>query len=158
MEHGVIVNSRPRIPVVSVAGAQPGSIGGVERGTNGVVPRKGDKQVHDALLRQRLGRARFSPRERLAACCTVVGTTTVVITVILSATNAVSAQQSIAMGLPAGAIAMGGLLGLIVPDPWTAWRRGFRQGCEAALRSQPGDLDADVTTPKTSRERGRRSG
>src|SRR5215472_4502312 len=116
-------------------------------------PGKGDKQVHDALLRQRLGRARFSPRERLAAGCTVVGITTVVITVILSATNAVSAQQAIAMALSAGVTAMGGLLGLIIPDPWTAWRRGFRQGCEAALRSQSDDQGVDVTTQKPRRER-----
>jgi hypothetical protein len=109
--------------------------------------------VHDALLRQRLGRARFSRRELLAAGCTVVGITTVVITVILSATNQVSAQQAIAMALSAGVTAMGGLLGLIVPDPWTAWRRGFRQGCEAALRSQSDDQGADVTTQKPHREK-----
>lgn len=109
------------------------------------VPRKGDKHVHDALLRQRFGRARFSPRERLAAWCTVVGITTVVITVIVSATNAVSAQQAIAMALSAGVTAVGGLLGLIIPDPWTAWRRGFRQGCEAATKCQPDSLDADGT-------------
>ena len=114
--------------------------------------------MHDALLRQRLGRARFSPRERLAAGCTVVGITTVVITVILSATNAVSAQQAIAMALSAGVTAMGGLLGLIIPDPWTAWRRGFRQGCEAALRSQSDDQGVDVTTQKPRRERDKRSG
>ena len=125
---------------------------------NGVVPRKGDKHVHGALLRQQLGRARFSPHERLAAWCTVVGITTVVITVILSATNAVSAQQAIAMALPAGVTALGGLLGLIMPAPWTAWRRGFRQGWEAALRCQPGCFGIDVTTTNALREPGQRSG
>ena len=113
--------------------------------------------MHDALRRQWPGRARSSPRERLAAWCTVVGITTVVITVILSAINAVSAQQAIAMALPAGVTALGGWLGLIIPDAWTAWRRGFRQGCEAAQRCQPGGLGSDVTT-KTRREQGQRSG
>lgn len=114
--------------------------------------------MHDALLRQRLGRARFSLRERLAAWCTVVGTTTVVITVILSASNAVSAQQAIAMALPAGVTALGGLLGLIIPDPWTAWRRGFRQGCETALRCQQDDQDADSADRENRHQRDRRSG
>ena len=127
-------------------------------GDEGDVPRKGDKQVHDALLRQRLGRARFSPRERLAAGCTVVGITTVVITVILSATNQVSPQQAIAMALSAGVTAMGGMLGLFIPDPWTAWRRGFRQGCEAALRSQSDDQHGDITAQKPHPERDKRSG
>lgn len=114
--------------------------------------------MHDALLRQRLGRARFSPRERLAVWCTVVGITSVVITVILSATNAISAQQAIAMALPAGVTATGGLLGLSIPDAWTAWRRGFRHGCEAARMSHQGDVGADSTTKKTRREPGQRSG
>lgn len=114
--------------------------------------------MHDALLRQRFGRARFSPRERVAAWCTVVGITTVVITVILSATNAVSAQQAIAMALPAGVIALRGLLGLIIPDAWTAWRRGFRQGCETALRCHSDNSDADSTTEKSRREQSKRSG
>jgi hypothetical protein len=93
----------------------------------------------------------------MAAWCTAVGIATVIITVILCATNAVSPQQAIAMALPAGLIALGGLLATIVPDAWTAWRRGFRQGCEAALRSQPGGLGSDFTT-KNRRERGRQSG
>lgn len=114
--------------------------------------------MHDALLRERPGRARLSRRERLAVWCTVVGITTVVITVILSATDAVSAQQSIAMALPAGVTAVGGLLGLIIPDPWIAWRRGFRQGCEAALSCRPDRLGANGITIMTSREQSKRSG
>lgn len=127
----------------------------------GVVPRKGDKHVHDALLRQRFGHARLSRRERLAAWCTVVGITTVVITVILSATNAVSAQQAIAMALPAGVTELSGLLGLIIPDAWTAWRRGFRHGCEAAMRYQSDSDGTESTTTTTTnprREQSKRSG
>lgn len=115
--------------------------------------------MHDALLRQRFGRTRLSRRERLAAWCTAVGITAVVITVIVSATNAVSAQQAIAMALSAGGTTLGGLLGLIVPDAWTAWRRGFRQGCEAAMRCQSDSLATDGTdNTKTRREQNKRSG
>jgi uncharacterized membrane protein len=118
--------------------------------------------VQDALLRQRFGRARLSRRERLAAWCTAVGITTVVITVIVCVTNAISAQQAIAMALSAGVTALSGLLGLIVPDAWTAWRRGFRQGCEAAMRCQSDSLGTDstdnTTDTKTRREQSKRSG
>jgi uncharacterized membrane protein len=124
---------------------------------NGVVPRKGDKQVHDALLRQRFGRSRFSPRERLAVWCTVVGITTVVTTVVVCITNSVSTQQAVAMALLAVMTSLGGLLALMIPDPWTAWRRGFRQGCETALNCQQDDQSADATTPRTRRKRGKRS-
>lgn len=94
----------------------------------------------------------------MAAWCTLVGITAVVLTVILCATDAVSPQQAIAMALPSAVIALGGLLALIVPDPWTAWRRGFRQGCETALRCQQGDQDTDINTPKGGREQDKRSG
>jgi len=90
----------------------------------------------------------------------VVGITTVVITVILSATNAVSAQQAIAMALPAAVTALSGMLGLFIPDAWTAWRRGFRQGCEAAMR-WPSDSDGTegtTTTTSPRREQSKRSG
>lgn len=117
--------------------------------------------MHDALLRQRFGRIGFSPREKLAAGCTAVGITTVVTTVIVTATNMVSAQQAVAMALSAGLTLLGGLLGLFIPDPWTAWRRGFRQGCEAgraALGCQPDDLGTDSrAATKTRREESKRS-
>ena len=106
--------------------------------------------MHDALLRQRFGRARLSRRERLAAWCTAVGITTVVNTVIVCATNASSAQQAVAMALPAGVTALSGLLGLFVPDAWTAWRRGFRQGCEAAIRCQSDSPGTDTTDNATN--------
>jgi hypothetical protein len=83
------------------------------------------------------------------------GITAAVITMILSFANAISAQQAIAMALPAGLAAAGGLVGVIIPDAWTAWRRGFRQGCEAALRAQSGDVDSEVN-PKARREQGQR--
>lgn len=69
-----------------------------------------------------------------ALLCTCAGGALGLITVILSAINAISAQQAIAMALPAGVTTVGGQINLLVADSWTAWRRGFRQGCETGLR------------------------
>jgi hypothetical protein len=76
-------------------------------------------------------------RVRLAAWCTAVGLALSLVTVTLSAFNAVSTQQAIALAMPAVLITVGGIAGLIVPDAWIAWRRGFRHGCEAAMVVQP---------------------
>jgi uncharacterized membrane protein len=75
-------------------------------------------------------------RARLAVWNTAVGIALSSVTVALSALNAISTQQAIAMALPAVLITVSGLAGCIVPDAWIAWRRGFRHGCEAALTSQ----------------------
>ena len=76
-------------------------------------------------------------RARLAAWTIAVGVLLSSAAVAVSALNAVSTQQAIAMALPAVLITVGGIVGRIVPDAWTAWRRGFRCGCEAAaLTSQ----------------------
>jgi hypothetical protein len=53
-----------------------------------------------------------------------------VITVVLSAVNAVSPQQSIALALPAALLMIGGLVRAAAPDAWTAWQRGFKAGCD----------------------------
>jgi hypothetical protein len=87
-----------------------------------------------AQLRPAVGAWR---RARLAAWATGVGLVLSSVTVALSALNAVSTQQAIAMALPAVLITVGGIAGRIVPDAWIAWRRGFRHGCEAALIGQP---------------------
>jgi hypothetical protein len=65
-------------------------------------------------------------------------------TVIVCALNAVSAQQAIAMALPAALITGGSFIALLVPDPWCAWRRGFIHGSEAAARRDRGHPAADV--------------
>jgi hypothetical protein len=90
-------------------------------------------------------RARPTSRERWAACGVTVGVTGAVITVVLCAANAVSAQQAIAMALLAGTTAIGGLVCAVIPDAWTAWRRGFQHGYEAALRFNSSGLDAEPT-------------
>ncbi len=68
-------------------------------------------------------------------------------TVIVSAMNAVTAQQSIAMAVPAVVLTVGGFTRMVIGDAWTAWRRGFRNGCEAGLEFRRGDGDfaADLT-------------
>lgn len=75
-------------------------------------------------------------RARLAAWNTAVGIVLSSVTVALSALNAISTQQAIAMALPAVLVTVGGMVGRVVPDAWIAWRRGFRHGCEAARTSQ----------------------
>lgn len=91
------------------------------------------------------GRTQSWPRVRPAVWCTTTGAAVAIVTMILSAMDAISAQQAIALALPAITIILGGLIGMTVPDAWTAWRRGFRHGCEAALRSKTGTL-----TPQAS--------
>jgi hypothetical protein len=77
-------------------------------------------------------------------------------TVLVSATNMISAQQAIAMALPAIVGIIGGLVRSLVFDSWTAWRRGFEQGCQTALAygrpnssaNDPGVSDLNgATTP-----------
>jgi len=75
-------------------------------------------------------------RARYAAWATAVGIALSFVTVIVSALNAISTQQAIAMAVPAVLITVGGLVGQIVPEALIAWRRGFRFGCEAAQISQ----------------------
>jgi uncharacterized membrane protein len=83
----------------------------------------------------------------------VVGLSGSAVTIIVSAANAVSAQQAIAMALPAGLITLGGLTVAIMPDAWTAWRRGFRHGCAAALNCPVHGLDAHRAAKSASGQR-----
>jgi uncharacterized membrane protein len=92
-----------------------------------------DVEWHRRQLRPGVGAWRMA---RLAAWNTAAGIILSLVTVSLSALNAISTQQAIAMALPAVLITVSGIAGSIVPDAWIAWRRGFRHGCEAALTSQ----------------------
>jgi hypothetical protein len=69
-----------------------------------------------------------------------------VTTVIVCALNVVSAQQAVAMALPAGLVTASGMIGLLLPDPWVAWRRGFQHGCDAAARSDSCPMAVNGTT------------
>jgi hypothetical protein len=91
------------------------------------------------------GRTRLTRAPR-AFYCVAAGLVLDVATVIVCACNVVSAQQAIAMALPAGLITAGGMIGLLLPDPWVAWRRGFQQGCAAAAGSGSGPVAVNDTT------------
>ena len=101
-------------------------------------------------LWQHLQMIRSSSRSRLAPWYTAAGVGLSVVTVIVSALNAISAQQAVALALPAGMMTLGGLVAMAVPDAWVAWRRGFEHGCEAAARSDQSSLAIDVAPPKAS--------
>jgi hypothetical protein len=77
------------------------------------------------------------------------------ITVALSAVNAVSPQQSIALALPAALLTIGGLIRAAAPDAWTAWRRGFKAGCDTAQQLPTWPEDSWVQR-KNRRRRERR--
>lgn len=98
------------------------------------------------------GRTRLT-RRRLAVWNLVAGTLLDAATVIVCSLDAVSVQQAIAMALPAGLLTAGGMIALLVPDPWAAWRRGFRQGCEAAFLSRHCPEPADVTRKSSGKAR-----
>jgi hypothetical protein len=85
-------------------------------------------------------------RARFAAWVTAVGIGLSSVTVALSAGNAISTQQAIALALPAVLISVGGVGGWVVLDAWIAWRRGFHRGRNAALASQACLLQADDAT------------
>jgi hypothetical protein len=72
---------------------------------------------------------------RAAARWAGVGGILGLVTIILSAVNAVSAQQAIALALPTSVITISGVIRSVIPDYGTAWRRGFKQGCQVALTS-----------------------
>src|SRR5216684_29527 len=88
-------------------------------------------------------------RPKLALRWVGAGVVLTVITVILSAVNAVSPQQLIALALSAAALTIGGLIRAAVPDVWTAWRDGFRHGCETGplLRTGPSGSGSEDENP-----------
>jgi len=83
--------------------------------------------------RQRTGLARAGR----ALWFTAAGTALDTATVIVCAADVVSDTQAIAMALPAGLITAGGFVACVIPDPWHAWRRGFRCGWEASSFAGP---------------------
>jgi hypothetical protein len=104
-------------------------------------------------IRRTPGPARFAlqpfrPRLPLAPrafCCMAAGLVLDMATVTVCTLNVVSTQQAIAMALPAALATAAGVIGLLVPDPWTAWRRGFQHGCAAAARCEVCQGARDVT-------------
>jgi hypothetical protein len=93
---------------------------------------------------QWMRRAAARLQARLAILGTCAGAALGVSTVILSAINAISAQQAIAMALSANVALIGGLLRTIILDPRTAWQRGFQQGYQIRVPHQPSGPDPRV--------------
>ena len=93
---------------------------------------------------QRMYRAARWNVAKSAIFCLSTGTVLGLIAVLLSAFNRVSPQQAIALALPALMLTIGGMLWILVPDSWTAWRRGFRQGCQVGMRVQLQDSEPDI--------------
>lgn len=96
-------------------------------------------------LAERVRHAVSWGQARSGALVTCVGTVLGLSTVIFSATNMISAQQAIAMAVPAIVAITGGLIRVLVLDSWTAWRRGFEQGCQAALVHRLHSLSTDAS-------------
>ena len=77
------------------------------------------------------------------------------LTMVLGIANAISPQQAVALALLDAVTMLGGVIRMIVPDTWIAWRWGFRQGCEVAMSCEPSRLAAQAvpdTTPPRSGE------
>jgi hypothetical protein len=79
---------------------------------------------------------------RPASLCAGSGAFLTLLTVVLGISNIVSAQQAVAIGMPAVAVAFGGWIGLIAPGALVAWRRGFAEGYRTAMRCQPSGGDS----------------
>jgi hypothetical protein len=96
------------------------------------------------------------PHFRPAVLSTFAGVLLTIVTMVLCFLNDIKAQPAIALAMLAIVLTVGGLIGMLVPDAWTAWRRGFQQGCEAATRCQtdqvPGKTVADATPPGPSEQ------
>jgi hypothetical protein len=88
-----------------------------------------------------------------ALCWVVAGMILDAATVIVCALNVVSAQQAVAMALPAGLITAGGMIGSLLRDPCVAWRRGFQHGLDAAARSDGAPVAVNDTTKSARRVR-----
>jgi hypothetical protein len=67
-------------------------------------------------------------RARLAAWCQVIGAVVAIVTLTCTLLNVISAQQALALGLPAMLLIIGGLIAAAAVDPSTSRRRGFQAG------------------------------
>jgi hypothetical protein len=76
------------------------------------------------------------PHVRPAGLCVAVGGSLTLATVVVGLLNALTAQQVIALAVLATLTTAGGMISLVVPDAWAAWRRGFQQGFRLAMNRQ----------------------
>ena len=88
----------------------------------------GGREGMDELPRQPDDPGPRRPAARRAVWCEVVGVILGVAAVICVALGAVSAQQAIAIGLPAALFIIAGIVMAIMSDPATGRRTGFQAG------------------------------
>jgi hypothetical protein len=92
-------------------------------------------------------------RIRPATMFASAGAFLTLLTMVLGISNAISVQQTIALALLAAVSTVGGVIRMIVPDTWVAWRRGFRLGCEVAMSCEAsplgGQADPDTIAPRS---------
>ena len=99
--------------------------------------------MSDRSLPQRARHVVSWSQARPGATSMCAGAVLGVSTVVFSAINAISAQQAVAMAVPAIVAITGGLVRMLVLDSWAAWRRGFEHGCRAALAYRLPGASAD---------------
>jgi hypothetical protein len=92
------------------------------------------------------------PHIRSAAGFMAVGAFLTVLTMALCFSNAVSTKDAIALALPAAVITLRGWIGIIVPDAFIAWRKGFQEGCKAAQMADPSAMPAASQVPPNTGE------
>jgi len=73
---------------------------------------------------------------RPATVCAGAGGSLTLATVVVGLFNMASPQQVIALAVLATLATAGGMIGLVIPDAWAAWRRGFQQGFKLAMNRQ----------------------
>jgi hypothetical protein len=88
------------------------------------LPQRPDEIQH----RKQAGRA---GQVDLATLCQAGGAVLAVATLTCSLLNVISANQAIALGLPATVLVIGGLIASSVPDPSVSSRLGFQAGLRA---------------------------
>jgi len=84
---------------------------------------------------------------RPAQAFAVAGAFLTVVTVVICTFDAIKTRQAIALAILATLTTVGGAIGVIVPDSYAAWRRGFRMGCEVAMSCHAhdhGQLDRPI--------------
>jgi hypothetical protein len=86
---------------------------------------------------------------RPAALCTAAGVTLTLATVVVGLFTKVGTQRLIALAVLATLATVGGMIGLVVPDAWAAWRRGFQQGFTLAMSRQTQGAQSNYRARRT---------
>lgn len=91
-------------------------------------------------IRRRHAEERGWLRARSRGAYTAAGLLLTFTTIALCFSNAISAVEAIALALLAGVVTLSGLISMLLPGTYIAWRRGFEQGCKVAMSAELSDL------------------